>query len=578
VHVPFHNRIILAVAVATTEQTEVRSKLAQVIDVAYHAALTESDISRLVSLAESIAQSPPTIFLSTFGKLTNEQSAPHLVSSNNSSLSLSKDQVEQLQHILKLIRQDPTKTLTPQNLSVQHICCQLGTEASFTLAKLLRQKTKEQMLIVMPRERDVDLLAKLINLGPSTAVLHGHTKPYEREKIIRAWRSGRLSTLIGTLQATLIPAQKIDTVLLMNSGTDDHFSNRRNPRLDNRLTAAAQALQHNALFITTDFLPRPEELANSSSTIYSLPSTNQIIIDLKKPDEQTDTQLLSETLISEINKALQSRKKVLLFYNRKGVAKRVVCSSCCAMVICGACGNVPSIKPPNAHCLRCGSIWPIPDKCGACTTGRLNLKGIGNAHLEKALTALFPAFTVGRVEKNHTAGTGAQIQLVTEYFFSSIVKPFSKKEYGLVADLAADLSLNPENFRAEEETARKLHRISNFGKQQNATVLIQTWLPNLIDEMRNAEAWLNNETATRQNYKLPPFAAQVTVRHADAAALTAITNQTFTNIPEKLEATGRIPYHKLNEVITAIASLPDTAVVSIDQTYASSHSTHESKS
>ena len=137
--------------------------------------------------------------------------------------------------------------------------------------------------------------------------------------------------------------------------------------------------------------------------------------------------------------------------------------------------------------------------------------------------------------------------------------------------MAADLSLNPENFRAEEETARKLHRLTSFGKQQNATVLIQTWLPDLIDEMRNAETWLNNETTTRQSYGLPPFAAQVTVRHVDSAALIAITNQTFLDVPEKLEAIGRIPYNKLDEVIDTLATLPDTAVISIDQTYASSH-------
>ncbi len=610
VHVPFHNRVILAVAVALTEVTEVRSKLAEVIDIAFPAALSEPDIHRLVNLAQTIAQSPSTIFLSTFGQLKSEHSAPRLVSQNNTQLSLPKDLVEQLQNIVKLIPERASKegevvgllsrqakvgpVPAPESDEVSQlvrlstcsakqenptsstgvnqtrIVCQLGTEASFALARLLRQRTSGQMLIIMPRERDVELLGRLIDLGKSTAVLHGHTKPYEREKIIHAWRSGRLSTLIGTLQATLIPAHKIDTVLLMSTGTDDHFSDRRNPRLDNRLCAAAQAAQHNALFVTTDFLPRPEELATFELSSFS-PAAEPIMVDLRKPDEQTDTQLLSETLLAEVNKALQSQKKVLLFYNRKGVAKRVVCSSCCAMVICPTCGNVPSIRPPTAHCLRCGHVWPIPEKCGACTTGHLNLKGIGNAHLEKALIALFPTYSVGRVEKNHTEGKNAQIQLVTEYFFSSLVLPFGPKEYGLVADLAADLSLNPENFRAEEETARKLHRLTSFGKQQNATVLIQTWLPDLIDEMRNAETWLNNETTTRQSYGLPPFAAQVTVRHVDSAALIAITNQTFLDVPEKLEAIGRIPYNKLDEVIDTLATLPDTAVISIDQTYASSH-------
>ncbi|HCC83802.1 TPA: hypothetical protein DEP96_03050 [Candidatus Uhrbacteria bacterium] len=579
VHVPFHNRVILAVAVALTEVTEVRSKLAQAIDVAFPRALAKADIDRLVNLAQTIAQSPSTIFLSSFGVLKNEQSAPRLVSQNNMQLSLPRDLVEQLQQIVKLIKPSaagPDELWSPSlgDVPQTDIVCQLGTEASFALAKLLRQRTKGQMLIIMPRERDVELLGRLIDLGKSTATLHGHTKPYEREKIIHAWRTGRLQTLIGTLQATLIPAHKIDTVLLMSTGTDDHFSDRRNPRLDNRLCAEAQARQHGALFVTTDYLPRPEEIALTTTPLpcYAPTPLDLSVVDLRKPDEQTATQLLSETLLAEVNNALQSQKKVLLFYNRKGVAKRVVCSSCSAMVVCPTCGNVPSIRPPMANCLRCGHIWPIPEKCGACQVGHLSLKGIGNAHLEKALVALFPTYTVGRVEKNHTEGRQAQIQLVTEYFFSSLVEPFARKEYGLVADLAADLSLNPENFRAEEETARKLHRLASFGKQQNATVVVQTWLPDLIDAMKNAAVWLENETATRQNYGLPPFAAQVTVRHIDSAALIAVTNQTFVDVPEKLEAIGRIPYNKLDEIIATLATLPDTAVISIDRTYVSPNS------
>ncbi len=604
VHVPFHNRQILAVVAAVTDTTLVRSKIAQVTDVAFPSALSPSDVTRLVNLAKSIAQSASTIFLSTFGTLKNEQSAPRLVSSNNRSLTLPRDTVEHLQKIIESLslvgvrsgqaapapsesrpcngprvgRGEPAVTVDDLQREAglpdhsERTTCQLSTEGSFALTKLLRAKIGQQLLIIMPRERDVELLAKLINLGPSCAVLHGHTKPYEREKIIHAWRSGKLQTLIGTLQATLLPAHKIDAVVVLNTGTEDHFSNRRNPRLDNRLAAEYQARQHQALFITTDFLPRPEEIASTPLPSYAPTPLDVKIIDLRSPEEQTPTPLLSESLLAAINTALQSQKKVLLFYNRKGVAKRVQCGNCSCLVVCPTCGNIPAIRPPMAHCQRCGHVFAIPTACGNCTHGKLSLKGIGNAHLEKALVALFPGVTVGRVEKNHVEGLQAQIQLVTEYFFSSLVQPFASKEYGLVADLAADLSLNPENFRAEEETARKLHRLVNFGQQQHANVLVQTWLPDLIDSMRNGEAWLASEVTTRQSYNLSPFSAQITVRHAAADALTAITGQPFVDVPEELEALGRIPYNKLDEVIDALSTLPDTAVISIDQIYGSPQS------
>lgn len=566
VRAPFHGRTIFGAVAACSETTEVRSDVAQILDVTFPGALAPQDVTRLETLAAGIAQSPSTLFFYTYGRPTGEIGMPKLASPSATTLTLPKDMVD----VVGACVTASTRQLTTT--------CQLSAEAALALSQIIRRKADGQLLVTVPRERDADMLARLIAFDGGAAVLHGHTKPKERERIAHAWRQGRLRTLIGTLQATLLPANRLSHVIVLTSGTDDHFSDRRNPRLDTRLTAEAQAAQHAARLLICDSMPRPEDtLAAGQNTIFS-PPVEATIVDLRKPDESTGSELITETLLTETKKALQSQKKVLLFYNRKGIAGRAQCRNCGHVITCAACGSLPKVRDTGCECPRCGRTFPTPQACPSCSHGKVGLKGIGNAHIEKDLVARFPDAKVVRIEKGRALQGDADIMLVTEYYFASVAQTFAKKEFGLVADLCLDLSMNPEDFRAAEHTARKLHRLAHFAKQQSASCIVQTWMPDAIEPMRDAQAFLANESAIREQYGLPPYAALVTVRHADADALRAVTDIPFIPNEALLGAMGRAPYDRLPSAMASLATLPDTAVISVDQTYVRSDRPPQSES
>lgn len=559
VRAPFHNRTILAIVAECSETTEVRGKIATILDLAFPAALHADDITRIAALADGICQSPCTIFFAIFGSLKGDTQTPRMLTIPRPTLSLSKDTAELVQQYAAQITQQTTTV------------CQLSPEGSYALTQLLCTRRDGQMLIVVPRERDARLIGELLNLGPTAATLHGHTPLKERERLIHAWRRGTLTTLVGTLTATLLPAAALRTVVVLSTGTDDHFSDRRNPRLDNRVAAGLQAAQHKATLVLCDVLPRCEEVASFPDNLTLAERSHVQVIDLKKPEEATDMALLSETLLAETKNALQNDKKVLLFYNRKGVAKRVQCANCQQVLVCPDCGSLPAVRPPSCQCVRCGHTFTIPEACPGCTVGKLRLRGVGNVHLEKHLTALFPDIIITRVEKGHPIADQARILLVTEYYFTSVLRPFARKEFGVVADLAIDLSLNPEDFRAAETTARKLHRLAALGKQQGAVTLAQSWLPEAIDVMHDAQQFLTDECVMRQQYGLPPYTANLTARHVDPAAMTALLGYPFIDVEALRGCQGRIPYDALPHVRAQLQTLPDTAVLSFDQTYVMPH-------
>lgn len=549
VRVPFHGRTALGVVAETRDTTDVMSNISDVMSVAWHEALTLADVTRVTALAASIAQSPSTLLYHLFGSFGDDMALPAFVAAPSSPLALSRPVAESL------------------GLAIEHatadapLMFHTSPEGGLAMAQLLRKKHVGQLLVLVPRERDADIVARLVALGPRTAVLHGTTKPRQRERIIRAWRAGAIDTLIGTRQAALLPAHKVSAVLVLTSGTDDHFNNRKNPRLDTRNLGYMQATQHGAILVTTDVLPRPEEyVAFPNHTWTDLPQPLQTV-DLRSPLARSEHAMLTTPLLEGIKTALQSQKKVILFYNRKGVAKRAQCRKCSTVLVCD-CGLPYGVNDDGLYCGRCGTQRPVPESCPTCIDGIVGLRGIGNVHIEKSLQELFPHVNVGRIEKGH-ARDDAQILLVTEYFFSSVVSPFARKEFGLVADLAADLSLHPDDFRSGESTARKLQRLRWFAHQQGAHCIVQSWLPDDTTTMAEAKSFLAQEVAIRLRYGLPPKRAVITVRHADADALTSLTGHFFARVTEDT-VTTRVPYTELDTLVRTLASLPDTAVVSVD--------------
>ncbi len=552
VRMPFHGRNVRGVVGALSEATDVRGKISVIETIDWRGALSESDISRVEHIAASIVQSPSTLFFHLFGTLHGDISLPAMVHGAAESISLNRDVAETVKRVLDDINTHHT-----------NIAVQISGEGAIGIAQLLRKRINDQLLILVPRERDADVLSRTIRFDDATTVLHGKTSPRQRERIIRAWKNGTIRTLIGTRQASLIPAKKIGAVVVLSSGARDHFNDRRNPRLDTRNTAWLQAEQHAVHFVACDVLPRPEEFVAMPTTIFSAQTPTPTIIDLRARDTHSDSPLLSLPLIEAIKNALQSQKNVLLFYNRKGIAKRAQCRKCDAILCCD-CGGVYGGDAEGLACGRCSKKRDMPEACPTCNDGIVALRGIGNAHVEASLTKLFPGITIARVEKG-SSKTDARIQLVTEFFFSRIVVPFAQKTFGLVADLAIDLSMHPENFRSNEDTARNLHRLVAFATQQNAMCIVQTWLADDVREMCDAETFLKKESALRERYGLPPHRARITIRHADADALSQITGAYFApTTDDTVEA--RIAPSEICSLVP-LFTLPDTAVIAIDQTY-----------
>ncbi len=525
---------------------------------------TSQDIERFETIAHSLVQSVPSLLHALESPFADALPV-RIISASEARKSVSKSDAEEVGRLLGMI----------EETEKEPIALFADKETGATLAHVLRKKTKGQMLVLVARERDAELIAKTVSFGEKTAMLHGKTPPKERARIAKAWRTGNISTLIATKSGSLIPGKKIDCILVLDAGLDDHLNLRRNPRIDSREAVKLLASQHGAKLIFLDNLPRLEEIADSLPLPTPSTPSYPLILSLRDRLEYTGDPLITETLLEEVKKALQSQKKVLLFLNRKGVAKRLQCSACGHLPLCGTCGNTPTVRLDDLVCDRCGTEMWIPKNCPHCGKPKIGLKGIGGAKIEDILKSKFPETSIGRIEKGSSTNTGGDIVIATEYFFSSYLPLFAPQEYGLVVDLAADVGLHGSDFRASENTARKIHRLLNFGKRQHADVIIQTWLPDTLKPMFDLPRFIKDELAQREKYRLPPYATRIVLEKAKPDDLSKELQSLFTERHEIFEA--RLPITPSTPSYPFLTSLPDSIKIQHDGPYVNHDRTPQSK-
>jgi len=520
VRISFKNREVLGVVRGLRKEST--HKVQNIISIIEPEFLNSDDIKRLESIATNIAQSPSTVLHTTLFGFRNKKDEVKQNHISYPKLMIDKQTAKQVSAVMAELKDK------------NQLFFQTNIEGALTLAYALTKQFKNQILILAPHERDAKVIHKLIDFKYKTAVLHGKCTPADRNAIIRSWQSGETKILISTRQGSLLPAKKIDAILVIDAGSIDHKNWDRNPRYDARLAAELLANQHQAKLVFTGFTPRLLDIFEKRLIIFSQ-STDAQIINLSAREEYSGIPLISDTLKNKISEVLKTNKQTLLVYNQKGVAKRLQCSVCRHIPFCGTCGANPVVRASDLLCPVCKTEMWIPKKCPACGNDKLKPRGVGNKKIKTELQKAFPGKSISIVDKQNIENLNADILIVTEYFFQAIHYPFMKNKFGLVADICIDLGLGG-GYDSSEITAMKLNRLLAIAKQQKADCIIQTWIPEEIKKMMNLKRFLDSELDIRSKYRLFPAFEAITMR-APGKNFEDVIRSSVVNITEKIALT-----------------------------------------
>lgn len=126
---------------------------------------------------------------------------------------------------------------------------------------------------------------------------------------------------------------------------------------------------------------------------------------------------LSNELLEKISKTIVKEKKCLLFFNRRGSARTLICKDCGYQAICERCDLAMIVHTSPSHrllCHHCSAESPIPHSCPKCHGSNLNSVGFGIQKIEENLAKLFPEVRIARIDSDKKRSEGMHFQEISE--------------------------------------------------------------------------------------------------------------------------------------------------------------------
>jgi primosomal protein N' (replication factor Y) len=336
-------------------------------------------------------------------------------------------------------------------------------------------------------------------------------------------RGATPSVIIGTRSAVFTPLPSIG-LIWVDREEDPALKEPQEPRYHAREAAWMRAQEEGALVVLASAHPSLESAFDQNAETYALPPepAGRPAIELVDLSQELGKALLSQKLVAAMHDTMERNAGILLFLNRKGYSRTLVCRDCGWMPRCLSCAVTLaySREAGNLSCRYCGQIDVLPQTCPLCMAARFSSVGDGTEHVEVEARRLFPHAKIARLDSDRLrhaavardiwqgvrAGTW-DILIGTQALFQR--EPFPRR--GLVGILQADSGLHVPDFRAAERTYQLLDKAVRVARpaSEGGRVILQTRLPShhAVQAILSANPRLfyDEELAARRQLNYPPI-------------------------------------------------------------------------
>ena len=370
--------------------------------------------------------------------------------------------------------------------------------------------------------------------GSRVAMLHSSLKMTERYDQWKRIRRGEVDVVLGTRSALFAPLKNLG-LIIMDEEQEGSYQSENVPRYDAREVAKYLCVREKAALVFGSATPTVETAWAAEQGSYqkallrrrynenALPEV--LIADLRQEILNGNPGLISTPLRQELEKNLAAGEQSILFLNRRGSSRMLLCGECGYVPQCPRCSTAMTYHSANGRlmCHYCGHSEPATDTCPECG-GWMKHIGAGTQKVEEELRELFPEAGILRMDADTTAGGHEEILQAFErervpilLGTQMVAKGLDFENVTLVGVLSADISLYVDNYRAAERTFSLLTQVVGRAGRGGKTgrAVIQTYTPG-NDVIRCAarqdyDAFYESEIRMRRLRRYPPFADLFTV-------------------------------------------------------------------
>lgn len=403
------------------------------------------------------------------------------------------------------------------------------------LAQELLRAGKSVMILVPEIALTPQMMARFsAYFGNEVALLHSGLRITERYDQWKRIRRGEAHIVLGTRSAVFAPLSNIG-LIVMDEEQESSYESETAPCYHARDIAKYRCLQEGARLLLGSATPTVETAYWAEKGDYqkallrhrynrqALPRV--ILADLRQELLEGRNGIISYPLYQELRKNLDAGEQSILFLNRRGSSRQLLCPQCTYVPKCPRCSVYLTYHSANGRlmCHYCGYSAKAPETCPACG-GQFKHIGVGTQRVEEELHTLFPATPLLRMDAD-TVSLGHET-LLREFEEKRIpillgtqmvAKGLDFENVTLVGVLGADTSLYVDHYRAAERTFNLLTQvIGRAGRGSKAgRAVIQTYTPrnDVIQAAaeQDYQRFYDAEIQLRQLRRDPPFADQFIV-------------------------------------------------------------------
>lgn len=452
----------------------------------------------------------------------------HKVVEKTSNLKLSGEQKEAYESVKKYIDKEEYKEFLLFGITGSG-----KTEVYLQLIEQVLLKGKSSILLVPEISLTPQTVDRFISRfgEKKIAVLHSKLSIGERYDQWKKIQRGEAKIIIGARSAIFAPVRNLG-IIIIDEEHDESYKSETNPRYNAKDIANYLAkLEHIPLILgsaTPDIktyynaltnkvqLLKMTKRANSSS----LPEAE--IIDLRNELIKGNKSMISRNLYDKISRNLKNKKQTILFLNRRGFATFIMCRDCGYTAKCHNCDITLTyhIKERKLKCHYCGYETKELNVCPSCNSKNIRYFGTGTQKLELQIKEMFPNATTIRMDVDTVTKKNSHEAIINKFKNEKIdiligtqmvVKGHDFPNVTLVGVIAADSSLNINDYRASERTFQILTQVAGRAGRgtDKGNVIIQTYNPDNFSiecaKEQDYQKFYDTEIELRRQLSYPPF-------------------------------------------------------------------------
>ena len=367
--------------------------------------------------------------------------------------------------------------------------------------------------------------------GGSAAILHSGLSAGERFDEWWRLRSGEAKIAIGARSAVFAPLENIGAIII-DEEHDSSYSSESAPRYETVEIASFRAEYNGAKLILGSATPSVESFAKASDGEYNLITLTEringkslpeiIISDMCKEVRSGNNTAFSRALRQELDETLKSGRQAILFLNRRGYSRHVVCRDCGYVAKCENC-DVSLTYHSEENCLKChycGARYRMLNACPDCGGTHVLYSGTGTQRVVSDLKTLFPDARILRMDNDTVSGKDGHYKILRQFSEKQadilvgtqmIAKGHDFPAVTLVGILDADMSLHFSDYRSGERTFQLITQVSGRSGRADdkGKVVLQTCSPenHILRYAVNYDykGFFDNEIALRKATCFPPY-------------------------------------------------------------------------